>query len=140
MPEAVYAFVVTCPASVLPTAPVEVALPTIDSGTPRKMTVTIPDGHSGLTGIALGYAHQPVIPINPGGYISGNDWTFPFDLSGYPNGPAWSAFVCNGDTQPHSWQVIYEQDNLPDGTGTVSLPPPSAADVMAAATAALGGP
>lgn len=93
----------------------------MDALIPRKVTITIPDGHAGLTGIAIAFGHNAVIPSNAGAYITGNDWTFPFDLHNYPNGVAWSAFVCNLDLQPHSWQVIFEGDNL-TSTDTSAIP------------------
>lgn len=107
---------------------------------PRKVTITIPDGHAGLTGIGVAFGHNVVIPANDNAFITGNDWTFPFDLSDYPNGVQWSVFMCNLDLQPHAWQVIFEGDNLPDTPGSGAAPPPTAEDIMTAATAALGGP
>ena len=140
MPNSVYQDVVACPANTPVTAPVEQALSVVDAIIPRKVTITIPDGHAGLTGIAVAFGHNAVIPSNKGGFISGNDWTFPFDLSDYPNGVSWSVFVVNLDTIAHTWQVIFEGDTLPDTPGSVAAPPPSEADVMAAAMSALGGP
>lgn len=140
MPDNVYAFVVTCPASTPATAPVEIALPGIAPGIARKFTITIPDGHSGLTGIALAFAHSPLIPNNLGAFISGNDWTFPFDLTNYGDAPSWTALLCNNDLQPHSWQIIFEADDLPDTGGSSTAPVPTSDAIMAAATAALGGP
>lgn len=106
----------------------------------RKVSVTIPDGHAGTTGIAVAFGHNAVIPANTGAFISGNDHTFPFDLTGYPDGVQWSVLLCNNDLEPHVWQVLFEGDNLPVAPGSKQPAPPSAADVMAAATAALGGP
>lgn len=140
MPDSAYAFVVTCLPNTPATAPVEVPLPGIDPVVARKWTVTIPDGHSGLTGIALAFGHNAVIPGNAGNYISGNDWTFPFDLTGYPNGVTWSVLLCNLDIVPHSWQVIFEGDNLPD-VGDTTPPMPLTTGALAQAQAdALGGP
>lgn len=140
MPDNVYAYAPSCVANTAVTAPVEFALAGMDPIIPRKVTITIPDGHAGLTGIAVAFGHNAVIPANAGAYISGNDWTFPFDLTGYPNGVSWSVLMVNGDIIAHVWQVIFEGDNLPDTPGSVAAAPPTAEQVMAAAVADLGGP
>lgn len=140
MPDNVYAWAPSCPAQTPVTAPAEFLLAGMDPIIPRKVTITIPDGHSGLTGIGVAFGHNVVIPANENAFISGNDWTFPFDLSSYPNGVTWSVFMCNLDLIAHVWQVIFEGDNLPDTPGSSAAPPPTSDQVMAAAVAALGGP
>ena len=140
MPDRVEVFDVTCPASTPDTDPVEVVFDAAP-GILRKATIIIPDGHAGLTGIALGYGHNAVIPRTTGAYISSNDEHIPFDLTNYPAGPVWSAFVCNNDTIDHAWEVIMEFDEIPTGTNTSNQTPipPAAivqtgADVMAQET------
>lgn len=140
MPDNVYTWAPSCPGNTPVTAPVEFALVGMDPIVPRKVTVTIPDGHSGLTGIAVAFGHNAVIPANTGAFISGNDWTFPFELTSYPNGVSWSVLMCNLDLIPHVWQVIFEGDNLPLSSAAQIPAAPSADDIMVAATAALGGP
>ena len=112
MPDRVEFFDITCPANTPPSAAVEVGF-NYYPGVPRKVTIIIPDGHAGLTGIALGYGHQPVIPRTAGAFISSNDEHIPLDLTNYPAGPLWSAFVCNNDTQSHVWGVMLELDEIP---------------------------
>lgn len=130
---------VTCPASTPTSAPVEVQ--TVPAGLfyVTRFVIVIPDGHSGLTGIALAYGHQPVIPYNAGAYISGNDEVIPYDLSGsYPAGVQWSAFLVNDDLQSHSWEVRCElsiaapQQSLSQSTLT-------AADIYTAGQAGILG-
>lgn len=112
MPDRVEFFDLTCAASVPANAPTEVVLQCAP-GIPRKFTIIIPDGHAGLTGIALGYGHQPVIPRTAQAYISSNDEYVQLDLHGYPAGPTWSAFLCNNDLQPHVWGLMFELDEIP---------------------------
>lgn len=112
MPDLVEVYNVTCAANITAAAPTEVALFNGGLFTVRKVTIIIPDGHSGLTGIAIAFGHQPVIPRNLGAFISGNDESIPYDLTGYPDGVAMSAFVCNLDSQPHVWQLRFEFDVL----------------------------
>lgn len=140
MPDNVYAWAPTCPALTPVTAPVEFILSGMDPIVPRKVTITIPAGHSGLTGIGVAFGHNVVIPANTGAFISGDDDLFRFDLSSYPNGVTWSVFMVNLDLQAHVWQVIFEGDNLPVTSAAQIPAPPSEADVMAAAMSQLGGP
>lgn len=132
MPDRVNVANVTCPPNTLAAAPVEVFLVQFPPGIPRKLTVVIPDGHAGTTGIAFGYGHNPVLPDNAGAFISGNDETFSMDLHSYPAGPQWSVFMCNGDRIAHTWQVRFEFDEI-TGTTVDINPAPIPADDIAAA-------
>lgn len=139
MPDRVETFDVTCAASVPPANAVEVPF-AYAPGIPRRVTIVIPDGHAGLTGIALGYGHQPVLPRTSGRFISSNDEHISFDLTNYPGGPLWSAFVCNNDTQSHVWEVILELDEIPEPTPADITAPLPVSSILAAGTTALQGP
>ena len=139
MPDRVETFDVTCPASITAAQAVEVPF-VYDPGNPRRVTIIIPDGHAGLTGIALGYGHQPVLPRTPGRFISSNDEFLTFDLTNYPAGPAWSAFVCNNDTQSHAWEVILELDEIGETAPALTVEPLSLSSIYAAGTTAMQGP
>lgn len=138
MPDRVNIATVTCPPNTLPTAPVEIFLAQFPPGIPRRLTVVIPDGHAGTTGIAAGYGHQPVIPDNNGEFISGNDETFSMDLHGYPAGPQWSVFLCNTDRIAHVWQVRFEFDEIGATVDTAAPAALSADDIIAAAPTTAG--
>lgn len=140
MPDRVNLANVTCAAGVLFTAPIEVVFATFAPGIPRRVSIVIPDGHAGLTGIALGFGHQPVIPDDAGQFISGNDETLTLELTSYPAGPQWSAFVCNIDTIPHTWQVRFEFDELRTPQPVSIVTPLDTADIVAAGNAALSSP
>lgn len=129
MPDRVEVFDVTCPASTPETEPIEVAFD-YPPGIPRKVTIIIPDGHAGLTGIALGYGHNAVIPRTTGKFISSNDEFITFDLSNYPAGPIWSAFVCNNDLLPHAWEVILELDEIAATTNAPAQAALPVADIV----------
>lgn len=123
MADLLYVYDVTCAASVVSTTPTEVV--TVPAGPyyVDKVRIIIPDGHSGLTGIALGFGHQPVIPFNPGAFISGNDERYDYDLGDYPPGVAWSVFLCNSDLQSHSWETRWQLNLMtPNQAATVSQP------------------
>jgi hypothetical protein len=126
MPDRVEIFTISCPPATAPGSPVEI-LTAFDPGAAVKVTIVIPDGHAGITGIALAVAHQPVIPKNrrekagePYKFIEGNDETYPLELDGYPQTGAWSAFLFNEDAvNEHSWQLRFEVNEVVANT-TVS--------------------
>lgn len=140
MPDNVYADVVVCPASTLPTAPVEQALSITDPVIPKRVTIIIPAGHSGLTGIGIAFGHNVVLPSNAGAFISGDDDKLEFELGDYPAGVSWSAFTYNGDLQPHAWMVIFEGDNLTDTTVVAPAQPLTTGELAQAQADALTGP
>jgi hypothetical protein len=139
VPDRVETFDVTCAASVAAADAVEVPF-VYDPGIPRRVTIIIPDGHAGLTGIALGYGHQAIIPRTVGRFISSNDEHVAFDLTNYPGGPIWSAFVCNNDTQAHVWEIILELDEIPESTPADIVAPLPVSSIVDAGTLALQGP
>lgn len=139
MPDRVETFDVTCAASISAANAVEVPF-VYNPGIPRKVTIVIPDGHAGLTGIALGYGHQAVIPRTAGRFISSNDEHIPFDLTNYPAGPLWSAFVCNNDLQSHVWEIILELDEIQAPTPADTTVPLPVSSIVDAGTLALQGP
>lgn len=129
-------FDVTCNESVTEANAVEVA--TVPAGlyAVTKVTIWIPDGHAGLTGIALAYGHNPVVPMN-GTFLSANDEVFSFEMGNdYPPGVAWSVFLCNLDLQPHNWETRWELSSLTPSTPTPVAPSLTAADILAAGVAA----
>lgn len=81
-------------------------------GIVRRITVVIPDGHAGLTGIALGYGGAPVVPYTQPAYISGNDEIYHLEWLDRVPGVPWQAFVCNNDIQTHTFEVRFELDEL----------------------------
>lgn len=117
MADDVQVYDVTCPASRPPTSPLEVTTIPASQFVVVKVWLIIPDGHAGLTGIALAFGHQPVIPSNPGAFISGNDEEFYIPLRGYPVGVPWSVFLCNNDNESHSWETRWELEFPPTPPG-----------------------
>lgn len=124
---------VTCPASTPASAPIETQAYSGGNFTVTAVTILIPDGHLGTTGIALGFAHNPVIPENPGAFISGNDEILRYTLSAFPPGAPWSVFTCNTDSIPHSWETRWELDILAATTATGRQLPLSPSDIYQAA-------
>lgn len=109
---------IVCQAGTPITAPVEVAMFDPGDFDVIGVTIVIPDGHAGTTGIALAIGHQRVLPRNPNSFISGNDEEPQYALKGYPRGAPWTVFVCNTDAIDHSWEIRWEFDDSP----SVQLP------------------
>lgn len=129
MPDLVQVQNVTCPAGTPASAPLETVLVGVVGVKVIRFIVVMPAGHAGTTGIALGYGHNAVLPYS-GGFVSGDGEVLDFELTtAYPDGPQWSAFTCNTDTQAHSWQVRAEVNNLVV-TPVAVMPQPLAPEVI----------
>lgn len=104
MADRVEHFTVTAAAGTTKAAPAEVAI-NFPPGEVERFDVIIPDGHAGLTGIALALAHQPIIPRTPGTFFVGNDDEITLPMENLPNAGSWSARVYNTDVFDHSWYL-----------------------------------
>lgn len=130
---------VTCGAGVVATAPTQVQFP-FAGGILRVIRIVIPDGHAGLTGIALGYGGNAVVPFGNAAFYSGNDREIVLDYNDKVPGVQWAAFVCNLDLQSHSWEVDMDFDDIGATNSTASIAPIAASTIVAAGTAAMNGP
>lgn len=75
-----------------------------------RVTIIIPDGHCGLTGIQLWYGRSPMIPYDSG-WISGNNEVYVLAYSAhYPPGAAWQVAIVNSDIYDHHFQVRWEMN------------------------------
>lgn len=130
---------VTCAANVVATAPTQVPLG-FAGGIVRVIRIVIPDGHAGLTGIALGYGGNAVVPFGVAAFYSGNDREVILHYTDNVPGVSWAAFLCNLDSQPHSWEVDFDLDDIGAQNSTPAIAPVSSSDIIAAGTAAMNGP
>lgn len=105
-------FDVAVPAGTPKAAPIEV-LTNFPQGEAVGVTIIIPDGHNGLTGIRLAIAHAQAIPATAGAWIVGNDDEIELDTIGYLNNGAWSAFAYNLDAFLHTFHVRFEVADFP---------------------------
>jgi hypothetical protein len=106
MAQQVYAFTVTCPAGTSLVAAItqDVSFPQADV---NELQIVIPDGHAGLTGIAVQQAHQAVIPKNAGAFLVTNDEKLIFPLQDYLDNGNWQVVMYNTDIYPHSWYLRF---------------------------------
>lgn len=73
-----------------------------------KVTVVIPPGHCGLTGLQLWYGGNAAIPYDSG-WISGDDEVYSINYGAhYPLGAAWQVAMLNNDVYDHHFQVRWE--------------------------------
>lgn len=94
------------------------AAPVVDTAIPAgpyrldRVTIVIPPGHCGLTGIQLQYGGNAMIPYDSG-WISGDNEVYTVEYSDhYPPGASWGVAMINNDAYLHSWQVRWEMNFL----------------------------
>jgi hypothetical protein len=139
MPDVFQVYDVTCAPGVPSTLPTVVVLPNSSVLNLTAVTIVIPDGHAGLTGIALGFAGNAVIPFNAGAYISGNNEVIPYVIKAQPPGVTWSAFLCNNDVIPHTWEVRMSFDIIAASTAAPVTVPLDTTDLQTAVADASTG-
>lgn len=120
MADRIEQFEVVVPAGTPRSAPLEIATG-FNPGELEEIEIVIPDGHSGLTGIALALAHQVLIPETAGQFVTSNDEVIHWPVHNFPNSGAWSAFVFNSDVFDHAFFVRYLVREI--GSGVVLTEP-----------------
>lgn len=112
-------FTVLAPTGTTPAAPQEVATRFVP-GVVVGIGIIIPPGHGGSTGIALGVAHQPIIPEAKGAYLISDDEKIEWPLEGQPTSGQWSAFVYNTDSVVHNFYLRYFVVEVANAAGASS--------------------
>ena len=98
-----------------------------------KVSIVIPSGHAGLTGLQLWYGGGAAIPYNSGWY-SGDGDVIHLELGNdFPPGVPWSVAMMNADYISHSWQTRWEMNYVPDSSAQPSSQPIAVSDIYAAA-------
>lgn len=73
-----------------------------------RVTIVIPPGHCGLTGLQLWYGGNAMIPFDSG-WISGDNEVYTIAYSAkYPPGASWQTAMLNNDVYDHHFQVRWE--------------------------------
>lgn len=138
MPSVFQTTVVSCSNGVAPTNPTRQALNFV-GGRVRVIRIVIPAGHAGLTGIALGFGGNAVLPLNSGGYYSGDDRHVEFAYDDNNQGVQWQAFMCNGDGIGHVWEVDFDIDPAADNNSTSVIVPLAPSDILSVGNVAANG-
>lgn len=99
-------FAATVPA-MTPAATPEAAALSFNPGEVVGLGIVIPDGHHGLTGIAIAYGNVPVIPFAADSWIVGNDEPIEWPLHGLPDTGSFSAIMFNLDRFAHTFYLRF---------------------------------
>ena len=126
MAQQIFAFKVAVPAGTAISAPTSTSC-AFAQATVQAIEIVIPDGHAGLTGLALAQAHQQIIPQNLGQWIISNDEKLTFPVEDYGNNGDWQAIAYNTDVYDHNFYLRFLCADI--------TPPP--AGLLNPATAAL---
>lgn len=100
-----FAFDVTCPANTPMAAPVTSDISIPPGYYVKWIQIVIPDGHAGVTGIAIAQGHGIVLPYNGNTFIEGNDEEPKFEFTDDVGSGSWQAVMYNLDIESQSWQV-----------------------------------
>lgn len=119
----VEAFAVTVAAGVLPAAPSSTDV-SFAPGYVVGVEIIIPDGHLGLTGIALAAAHTAILPHTVGAFIVGNDEKIEWPLQHESNAGNWQALTYNSDVFPHTFQLRFLVVEIARRSQTSAVTPP----------------
>lgn len=79
----IFSYRVTIPKNTPPSNPYEQFLP-LHKGVIKKLVISIPAGHAGLTYFALKRGNNQVFPYNPDQKFSGDNLNLTFDEVNYP--------------------------------------------------------
>lgn len=109
----IYYEVVTVPAGTLITAPFSAVIPLEDNQL-LSVTVVVPDGHCGLTGIRLLQSQQQVFPWANNSYIVANDERIVYDYKDEIQASGMVAEGFNTDIFDHSFYFRFTITNLPE--------------------------
>lgn len=121
------------PANTPIAAPVTQAWP-LEETTLRKITITIPDGHNGLTGVRVLWAGQQIIPWANNSYIIANNRVIDVAFDDYITATGLVIGGFNTDVFPHTFYLEATVTDKPAhaqlaqqaSPGTAVLPPSSA--------------
>lgn len=123
MADRIELFHVTTPAGTLETSPLTTDLQFLD-GVVTDIQMVIPDGPSGLMGVAFLYGGQQIIP-NGDMFIVSNNERIDWPITGYPTGSQWQLSTYNTDIYDHTVEVrlLVNEFTLPTPLATeVPLP------------------
>jgi len=120
MAQRVYRFNIVSPPN---SPPVSATTERVDfpPGIVEAITVEIPAGHAGKTGIAVSFGNNQIIPTGGSAWMSGNKKTIRYDLDDmFPGGVGWFVDHYNSGKRAHTFRLAVEVD---DSTVDASLLP-----------------
>lgn len=123
---------VTVPAGTAQASAAETDL-SFPPGWVQELELVIPDGHAGVTGIAIAQAHQITIPARGQVWIVSNDEVIRWPIKDTLGTGQWSAFAYNLDPfNPHTFYVRFLVREITDSQVQAVQQAVEAADIQAA--------
>lgn len=123
---------VMVPAGTVQAAAIETDL-SFPPGWVQDIEIVIPDGHAGLTGIAIAQAHQVTIPAAGNVWIVSNDEVVRWSVTDKLGSGQWSAFTYNLDTvNPHNFYLRFLVREITDSQPAAPSTAIAAADIASA--------
>ena len=121
MAQLIYSFALTIPAGTPINSPctLPMQMPTCEV---TRLDIRIPAGPQGCAGFSIGAAGTPVIPVNAGGWIVGNDDRYTWDLENIINSGSWQFFGYNVGNNPHTIYLIFHCNPISNNTSTATAP------------------
>jgi hypothetical protein len=119
----VYQTQFTVPLGTLASAPASLALPPNEE-TIERLEIVVPKGHGGLTGLAIFYGPQQVIPYNVGTFIVADGVEIGWPMERLPTGKQWIAKGFNTGVFDHSFYIRLLVHDTPDPSRAPFVPVP----------------
>jgi hypothetical protein len=114
-----YQATVVTPAGTSPDVPLQTAFPLVD-GTLTAVTILIPDGHSGLTGIRILQADQEIIPWSNDDWLISNDEVISISVNTSISAVGLTIETYNTDAFEHRHWVRAQVINIGVGSSSSS--------------------
>jgi hypothetical protein len=134
--ERLYEIDVSVPAGTLSTAPATFPLP-LEESTLKKIEITIPSGHNGLTGIRVTWSGQQIIPWGNNSFLVANGQVIAVDFDDYMTAKGVVISAYNTDVYVHKFYVRATISDLPSTPQLVRQTGPGKAIVPATPVTAL---
>jgi hypothetical protein len=127
----VYGTVFTVPAGTPIAAPVSVAV-ALEDNTLDRVSVTVPDGHNGLTGLRITWGGTQVLPFAAGTWVTANGQVIDQELGQEITAGGLVLTGYNTGIYPHSFHVLWHISELAEAAGVTIVSAQAAAPSTAA--------
>ena len=123
-------FAVTVPAGTLQANPQVTSL-AMPARIVRRVEIKVPPGPHGLVGFQLTSGGVPMIPINPGQFLTPDGETIGWDLDGFIDSGAWQITAYNTGAFNHTLELRFLCDPTATAAAAASSATPPIIDAAA---------
>lgn len=106
MAQRIERFEVTTPAGTTKAAPLTTNL-SFPDGVVERLELLVPPGPRGFAGFKIRHSSQVIIPRSGSSWIIADNYTFDWQLEGYPTGDKWSILTHNTDVFDHTFYLTF---------------------------------